>query len=127
VDLFSRSCVILRFVTFNASQAKKRSYCNQHITFFHLIIEVFGCLHKHINVFLLDYANAIWSFKGTEGLHLSTLVTFLPQKVSITLQRMQASSILSRVIVIGLATFRLSPLQDTLIITTVDVLQAVDF
>jgi hypothetical protein len=78
-------------------------------------------------MFLHECANAIWSLKGIEGPHLSSLVTFLRQKVSITLQRMQMSSILSQAIVVGLATSRLPPLQDTPPITTVDLLQVVDF
>ncbi len=32
-----------------------------------IIIKVFGCLYKHANVFLHDYANAIWNLKGPEG------------------------------------------------------------
>jgi len=42
-------------------------------------------LHKHVNVFLHDCAHVIWSLKGTKSPHLSTFVTFLYQKVSITL------------------------------------------
>jgi hypothetical protein len=37
--------------------------------FLPLTIEVFGCLNKHYNVFLHDYANAIWSLKGIENIH----------------------------------------------------------
>jgi hypothetical protein len=72
--------------------------------FFALTIEIFGYLQKHADVFLHDCANAIWSLKGIEGLHIPTLVTFFHQKISITLQRMQSSSILSRVIAIGFVT-----------------------
>jgi len=66
------------------------SYRNQHPInqFLPLAIEVFGCLHKHVNVFLHDCVNANWSLKGPKGFHLSTLVTFLRQKVLITLQKM---------------------------------------
>jgi hypothetical protein len=41
---------------------KEKNYHNQHPTnqFFPLAIEVFGCLHKHADVFLHDCANAIW-------------------------------------------------------------------
>jgi hypothetical protein len=49
-----------------------------------------------------DCANVIWSLKGIENPHLSTLVTFFRQKVSITLQRMQTSFVLSQVVTIGL-------------------------
>jgi len=106
VDLLPRSCTTQGFVTFDTTQAKEKSYHNQHPTnqFFPLAIEVFGCLHKHIDVFLHDCANALWSLKRLEGLHLFTLVIFLCQKVLITLLKMQASSISSWAIVIGLAT-----------------------
>jgi hypothetical protein len=59
-----------------------------------LAIEVFGCLHKQIDVLLHNCANAIWRLKGFEGLHIYVLVTFLHQKISITLQRMQGESTL---------------------------------
>ncbi len=105
-DLFLRSCATQGFVAFGAAQAMKRSYCNRHPTdqFLPLAIEIFGYLHKHANVFLHDCTNVIWSLKRREGLHLSTLIVFLCKKVSITLQRMQTSSILSRAIAIELTT-----------------------
>jgi hypothetical protein len=78
-------------------------------------------------VFLHDCANAIWSLKGTKGFHLSTLVTCLRKKISITLQKMQMFSILNQVIAIGLVMARLPPLQNTSPINTTDILQAVDF
>jgi hypothetical protein len=58
---------------------------------------------EHVDVFLHNYPNAIWGLKGTKGPHLSTLATFLHKKVSIALQMMQVSSILSQAIVVGLA------------------------
>jgi hypothetical protein len=66
MDLLSWSCAIQGFVAFDATQAKEISYHNQHPTdqIFPLTIEVFGCLHKHVNVFLHDCVNAIWSLKG---------------------------------------------------------------
>jgi hypothetical protein len=129
LDLFPWSCATQGFVALDAAQAKEWSYHNQHPTdqFLPLAIVVFRCLHKHVDVFLHDCANAIWSLKGTEGPHLSTLVTFFRQKVSITLQRMQVSSILSRAIGVSLATSRLPPLQNTPPITMADLLQTVDF
>jgi hypothetical protein len=47
-------------------QAKEMSYRNQHPTnqFLPLAIEIFGCLHKHADVFLPNCTNAIWSLKG---------------------------------------------------------------
>ncbi len=87
VDLLPRSCATQGFITLNAAKAKEKNYCNRHPTnqFLPLAIEIFGCLHKHADVFLHDYANAIWSLKGIKGPHLFTLVTFFCQKISITL------------------------------------------
>ncbi len=67
-NLFSRSCTTQGFATSDITQAKERSYHNRQPTyqFLPLAIEVFGCLHKHIDVFLHDCANAIWSLKGTK-------------------------------------------------------------
>jgi hypothetical protein len=67
IDLLPQSCAIQGFVASDATQAKERSYHNQHPIdqFLPLTIEVFGCLHKHVDVFLYTYANAIWSLKGT--------------------------------------------------------------
>ncbi len=108
----------------NSSQ--EMSYCNWHPTnqFLPLAIEIFGCLHKHVDVFLHDYANAIWSLKGPSSFYLGT---FLHQKVSITLQKMQMSSILSHAITIGLVTSWFPPLQNTPPITTANLLQVVNF
>jgi len=56
-----QSCTTQEFATFNVAQAKERGYHNQHPTnqFLPLAIEVFGCLHKHVDLFLHNYANAI--------------------------------------------------------------------
>jgi hypothetical protein len=106
IDLLPQSCATQGFVASDATQANERSYCNWHPInqFLPLALEICGCLHKHVDVFLHDYANANWSLKGTKCFHLSTLITFLCQKVLITLQRMQVSSILSQVVAIGLVT-----------------------
>ncbi len=129
IDLLPQSCVTQGFVAYDAIQANKRSYYNWHPTnqFLPLALEICGCLHKHVDVFLYDYANAIWSLKGTKCFHLSTLVTFLYQIFLITLQRMQVSSILSRVVTIGLVTSWLPFLQNTPPMTTVHLLQAIGF
>jgi hypothetical protein len=73
----------LRFATSNVAQTNEKRFCNQHPTnkFLPLINEVFDCLHKHVNVFLNNFANAIWSLKGLEGPHLSILVIFLVKKL----------------------------------------------
>jgi hypothetical protein len=61
VDLFPRFCTTQGFATSNVVQAKKMSYYNQRPNeqFLLLAIEVFGCLHKHANVFLHECANPI--------------------------------------------------------------------
>jgi hypothetical protein len=76
--LLPRSCTTQRFATFNAAPAKERSYRNWHPIneFLPLAIKIFGCLHKHANVFLHNCANVIWSLKGPKALHL-TLINFL--------------------------------------------------
>jgi hypothetical protein len=84
VDLFPWSCTTQGFDVSNAAQAKEKNYHNGHPTdqFYPLTIEVFGCLHKHVDVFLHDYVNTIWSLKGTESLssfylsHFSLLKSF---------------------------------------------------
>jgi hypothetical protein len=144
MDLLSQSCTTQGFAAYNAFQTKGRNYCDWHPTnqFLPLPVEVFGCLHKHANAFLHNCANTIWSLKGPEGSLLFVLVIFLWQKKSITLQRLQTSSILSQVVAISLVITRLPPLQrhishlhDQLIASdqfliwknTTDLLQAVDF
>ncbi len=84
-----------------SSQRKKLSQPTPHWSIPPLSNCVFGCLHKHANEFSHDHVNVIWSLKGIEGLHLSTLVIFIHQKISITL-KMQASSIVSWAIIVGL-------------------------
>jgi len=77
------SCTIQGFVTSNVAQTKEKNYHNQHFIdqFLPLGIEVFGCLHKQVDVFLQDCANAIWSSKGPKGLFFSILVVFLYQNI----------------------------------------------
>jgi hypothetical protein len=45
-----------------------------------MAIKVFGCLYKHVNVFLHDYVNVVWSLKGPQGPNLSILVIFFLKK-----------------------------------------------
>ncbi len=79
---------------------------------------MFGCLDKQDDVFLHDCANAMWNFKGQEGPPLFVLVIFFSKRISIKLQKMQASSILSQVVMVGVIIYRLPPLQDAPFITT---------
>ncbi len=82
MDLLPQSCAIQGVTTFIAAQTKKRGYHDQHPTdqFLPSTIEVFGCLHKEVDVFLHDCANAIWSFKGPKSPPLLDLVTFFIKK-----------------------------------------------
>jgi hypothetical protein len=111
-NLLPRSSTTLGLVASNATQAKKWSYPDQYLVnqFLPLAVEVFQCLHKDVDVFLHNCANAIWILKGLKGLLFFVLVTFFWQKNSITLQRLQASSILSWALVLGLIISRLPPL-----------------
>jgi hypothetical protein len=114
-NLLPRTYTIQRFVASNVAQAPKRRYCDQHPInqFLPLVIEVFGYLHKQADVFYTIMPTHL-ELEMPEGLHLSVLVTFLHQKVSVELQRMQTSSILSWMIAIGLIISHLPPLHDTL-------------
>ncbi len=47
-------CTTQGFVAFDVIQMKERNYCNWHLINQFLPLEVFGCLHKQINVFLHD-------------------------------------------------------------------------
>jgi hypothetical protein len=60
-DLLLWSCAIQGFVALHAIWIKERNYRNWHPIeqFLPLTIEVYGGLHKHIDVFLHDCANAI--------------------------------------------------------------------
>jgi hypothetical protein len=66
------------FVAFDAVQVLKKSYHNRHSInqFLPFTIEVFGCLHKQVNVFLHECANVIWSLKGPKDLPRFVLVIF---------------------------------------------------
>jgi hypothetical protein len=86
------------------------------------VIEIFGYLHKQVNVFLYDRANVVWSLNVPKGLPLFILVTYFFQRVSIALQNMQAFSILSKMVVIALTISQLPPLQDSPLIPIVNLL-----
>jgi hypothetical protein len=76
-------------------------------------------------MFLHECANAIWSLKGLKALPFFVSATFFHQNISIMLQRVQTSSILSQAIAIGLVTSQLPPLQDIAPIATIDLLQTI--
>ncbi len=87
MDLLLRSYATQGFATSEVVQTKENSHHDQQPIdqFFLLVIEVFGCLDKQVDMFLHDCANVIWNFKGPKGPPFSVLVTFLCQKNSITL------------------------------------------
>ncbi len=87
-----------------------------------LASEVFGCLHKQVDSVFTQLCQCHLELEKVRRFHLFVWVKFFRQKKSITLQKMQASSILSWEVVVGLATFGLSPLQDTPSITMANLL-----
>jgi len=60
-DLLPWTCATQGLAASNVIQTKEKNYRNWHPTnqLLPLAIEVFGCLHKDVDVFLHDYANAI--------------------------------------------------------------------
>jgi hypothetical protein len=103
MDLLPQSCATQGFATSNAIQAKEQSYHDRHPVdqFLPLREEIFGCLCKQTNVFLHNCANAIWGLKTSKDLSLFVFVTFLQQKNSIHITKLQASSILSQVVAVA--------------------------
>ncbi len=65
-NLFPQFCATQGFATSSVAQTKEKSYQNWHPTnqFFPLAIEVFGYLHKHVDVFLHDRAMPFGAWKG---------------------------------------------------------------
>jgi hypothetical protein len=105
VDLLLRFYATQRFVASDVMQVKERSYCNRRRInqFLPLAIEIFGYLHKHVDVFT-QLCQCHLELERPKGFHISILVIFFCQNVLITLQKMQAYSILGRAIAIGLTT-----------------------
>jgi hypothetical protein len=83
MDLLLQSYTTQGFIASDVAQTKKQSYHDQHLAnqIFPLVIEVFGCLRKQVDVFLHNCVNVIWSLKGPKGLFLFILFTFLQQKI----------------------------------------------
>jgi len=94
------------------------------ISFFLLAIGIFEYLYKQANMFLHNFVNAICSLKGLESFHLFVFVIFFRYKISIALQRMQASFILSWAVAVSLVTSWLSSFQEAPQIIMADLLQA---
>jgi hypothetical protein len=127
-NLFPQSCAIQGFVAFDATQAKERSYCNWHPIdqFLPLAIDVFGCLHKDVDIFLHDCANAIWSLKAKRAF---IFLLWSPFFINCFYHITKDASVfhLKSGGIVGLATSQLPPLQNTSPITTTHLLQVVDF
>jgi hypothetical protein len=114
-NFFLWSCTTKGFVTSNVAQTEKRNYHNQHLTnqFLPLIIEVFG---GYTNKLMCFYKIVLMPFgapKGQTGSFFLSWLFFFVKKFSIMLQRMQASTIISWAIVVGLVISHLPPLHDT--------------
>jgi hypothetical protein len=60
-QIYFQLCITQGLTTFHAVQAKERTYHNRRLTdqFLPLAIEVFDFVHKYVNVFLHNCANAI--------------------------------------------------------------------
>lgn len=88
--------IILRAAILVMDHAKGMFYYNQHPhdRFLLLIMEVFGYLHQQAKTFLFQCANMVPLVKSNICLLLLVLWAFYRQKVVVTLQRTQASSIL---------------------------------
>ncbi len=69
VNLFPQFCTTQGFATSSAAQTKEKSYQNWHPTnqLFPLTIDVFGYLHKHVDVFLHDHAMPFGAWKGNKA------------------------------------------------------------
>jgi hypothetical protein len=65
-NLLPWSCTTQGFATYDAAQTKEKSYRNWHHIdqFLPLTIEIFGYLHKHVDVFLHDTPIPFGSWKG---------------------------------------------------------------
>jgi hypothetical protein len=74
-------------ITMIATQAKVVSYCNRHLedNFILLVIEMFECLHQHVDDFLHQCANMAWLAKGFRDPALSIIHSFYKHKVLVTL------------------------------------------
>jgi hypothetical protein len=96
------------------------NYWDHHLVdqFLPLAIQIFSCLHKQVDDFLQVCTNNVWGMKDSGGPPLSILSTYFRQRVSIALQKLQAPTILSQALVVGLTTSWLPPLTDPLSITT---------
>jgi hypothetical protein len=81
MDLLLWCCVTQGFVAFDIVWTKEKDYCDGHPTnqFLLFTIEIFRCLHKQVDIFLYNYANAIWSFKRLKSHSLFVLITFFDE------------------------------------------------
>jgi hypothetical protein len=79
--LLPRSWATQRFVTLNTTQAKERSYCDQHTIdqFLFLGIDVFGHLHKQVDIFYMIVPMPFRTWKGQRAF-ISCFCYFLSSK-----------------------------------------------
>lgn len=95
------------------TQANEGSSHDQHpcYVFLPFAIEVFNCLHQQVNNFFHQSGDMEWSTKCSSDPPLATLHAFYKQRVSIALQRGEATSIFTHVVIAGEDSFGLSVLS----------------
>jgi hypothetical protein len=64
-------------------------------------IEIFDCLHQQVNNYFHQSSDMKWSTKCSNGPSLAFLHAFYKQRVSIALQRVEATSIFRHVVIAG--------------------------
>jgi hypothetical protein len=114
-DLLCQSYVIWEYVDLEATQAKEGSYHDRHLINHFFFLSSWGvCMSKQISWCVLTWLCQchVKLQKAKRPSSFFFLITFCYKKISITLQKMQASSILCQVVVINLAISQLPPLQD---------------
>ncbi len=95
---------------YNSSQKKKLLQSTPHLSIPPFNNWSYWMFTQKVQCVFTRACQCYLELKMQKGLPLLILVTFHRQKISITLERMQTSSILNWVILIGLATFQLPPL-----------------
>jgi len=94
-------------VTIVTTQANDALYHGQHLmyVFFPFAIEIFDCLHQQVNNFFHQSNEMEWSTKCSSDPLLTILHAFDKQRVSIALQRVEATSIFRHVVIVGEGSF----------------------
>jgi hypothetical protein len=92
------------FVTITL-QATIKLYCNRHLgdVFLSLVIEIFGCLHEHVENFFHRCANMAWSIKGFggEALIFQYYVHFISREFSWCFKKFKPLLFWSKLLLLG--------------------------